>query len=119
VLVVDDAPANRGLVAALLDGLGLDTIEAADGEEAVAAAGRTAFDLVLMDLQMPVMDGFAAARAIRDGRGASAAAPIVAVSASADPDDLAACRAAGMDDHVPKPISVGDLLTKVARWTEG
>lgn len=117
VLVVDDAPANRGLVIALLDVLGLETIEAADGREAVETAHRTPFDLVLMDLQMPVMDGIAAARAIRAGEGASAAAPILAVSASSEADDVAACREAGMNDHVPKPISAQDLLRKVARWT--
>lgn len=118
VLVVDDAPMNRGLVVALLDSLGLEAIEAADGREAVEAARGTPFDLVLMDLEMPVMDGISAARAIRAGEGASAAAPILAVTASAEPQDVAACRAAGMNDHVPKPISVGDLLGKVRRWTQ-
>jgi CheY-like chemotaxis protein len=117
VLVVDDAPTNRGLVVALLDSLGVEAIEAADGREAVEVACRTPFDLVLMDLQMPVMDGLSAARAIRAGEGASATAPILAVSAHVDPEDVAACRAAGMNDHLPKPISAGDLLSKVTRWT--
>lgn len=117
VLVVDDAPANRGLVRALLESLDLEAIEASNGREAVEAAAHTAFDLVLMDLQMPVMDGLSAARAIRAGEGASRAAPILAVSASTEPEDVAACRAAGMDDHVPKPISTVDLLGKVRRWT--
>ena len=118
VLVVDDAPANRELVRALLESLDVEAIEAADGREAVEAADRTAFDLVLMDLQMPVMDGISAARAIRTGEGPSRTTPILAVSASVEPQDVAACRAAGMNDHVPKPISSGELLRKVRRWTE-
>jgi len=117
VLVVDDAPANRALVLALLDSLGLEACEAADGREAVEAAQRTPFDLVLMDIQMPVMDGLAATREIRAGAGPSREAPILAVSAHTGPDDVAACRAAGMNDHVPKPISVGDLIGKIRRWT--
>ena len=116
VLVVDDAPTNRELVLALLDSLGLEAAEAANGREAVEAARRTPFDLVLMDLQMPVMDGLAAAREIRAGDGLSRAAPILAVSAHTAPEDVAACRAAGMNDHVPKPISAGELLGKVRRW---
>jgi CheY-like chemotaxis protein len=117
VLVVDDAPMNRELIQALLNPFDLETEMAADGREAVAAAERTAFDLVLMDLQMPGMDGIAAARAIRSGMGPNRDTPILAVSASVQLADVEACHEAGMNDHVPKPISARELLTKVAFWT--
>lgn len=117
MLVVDDSPMNRELIRALLDPLAPDIEEAGDGAEAVDAAGREPFDIVLMDLQMPGMDGLAAARAIRRGVGPNRDTPIVAVSASARPADVEACGAAGMNDHVPKPLSAGELLSKVSRWT--
>lgn len=117
VLIVDDAPANRELVLALLESLDLETMQACDGREAVEAAAGEAFDLVLMDLQMPIMDGFSATRAIRAGGGPSCATPILALSASVEPQDVAACRAAGMDDHLPKPISLAELVGKVRLWT--
>lgn len=116
MLVVDDSPVNRELIRALLDPLAPDIEEAADGAAAIEAAAREAFDLVLMDLQMPGIDGLMAAKAIRAGAGPNRDTPIVAVSASARPDDVAACGEAGMNDHVPKPLSAGDLLSKVARW---
>lgn len=116
MLVVDDSPVNRELIRALLDPLAPEIEEAADGAAAVEAADRAAFDLVLMDLQMPGMDGLAAARAIRAGAGPNRDTPIVAVSASARPLDVAACGDAGMNDHVPKPLSAGDLLSKVILW---
>ena len=116
VLVVDDAPLNRELILALLAPLDLETREAADGREAVAAAMSERFDLILMDLQMPEMDGIAASMAIRGGQGPNRDTPIVAVSASVQPADVEACRRAGMNDHVPKPISSSDLLRKVIRW---
>jgi PAS domain S-box-containing protein len=118
VLVVDDAPANRELILALLGPFDLHFTEAADGLEALEAASRTPFDLVLMDLQMPGMDGMAAARAIR-GVGLNRETPILAVSASVQPCDVDACRLAGMNDHIPKPISARELVGTVAYWAAG
>ncbi|HEY0649773.1 PAS domain S-box protein [Phenylobacterium sp.] len=115
VLIVDDAPANRELILALLGPFDLQLSEAADGLEALEAAARTPFDLVLMDLQMPGMDGMDAARAIRGG-DLNRQTPIVAVSASVQPSDVDACREAGMDDHIGKPISARELVGKVAYW---
>jgi CheY-like chemotaxis protein len=117
VLVVDDAPMNRELILALLSQFPLEMREAADGAEAVAMAQAEPFDLILMDLQMPGMDGIAAADAIRGGTGPNRDTPIIAVSASVQPADVEACRRAGMNDHVPKPISAAEFLAKVARWT--
>ena len=116
VLVVDDAPANRELIMALLGPFDLQLTEAADGLEALEAARQTAFDLVLMDLQMPGLDGIAATRAIRGGSELNRDTPILAVSASVQPSDVDACRQAGMDDHIGKPISARELVDKVAHW---
>ena len=117
VLVVDDNPVNREVVKALLEGFGLTLTEAAGGAEAVERALGTPFDLILMDLQMPGMDGLAATRAIREGAGPNRGTPIVALSANVLSQHLAASRAAGMDDHIGKPINAAELLSKVALWT--
>ncbi len=119
ILIVDDAPVNRELVSVLLGVFGHELFEAAGGLEAVEAATHTAFDLILMDLQMPGMDGLAATRAIRTGCPLNRATPIVALSANILPTHQAACLRAGMDDHIAKPIDTRELLTKVARWSGG
>jgi PAS domain S-box-containing protein len=116
VLVVDDAPANCELIGAMLEAVGCDCTFAYDGAQAVAAAGLAQYNLILMDMQMPVMDGPSAARAIRMSGGANTETPIVAVSANVLPMHVQACLEAGMDDHVPKPIAAGNLLSKVAHW---
>ena len=95
----------------------LKLYDARHGAEAVALAAHEPFDIILMDLQMPVMDGLAAARAIRRSGGPNASTPILAVSANAMPSQVRAARASGMDDHVPKPIDPADLLRKIVRWT--
>ena len=117
ILVVDDVHANRELIVALLEPFGPVVIVAAEGAEAVELASKTRFDLVLMDIQMPGMDGLAATRAIRDGAKLSCDTPVLAVSASVLPSDVEACRRAGMNDHVPKPINPRELLSKIALWT--
>jgi PAS domain S-box-containing protein len=116
VLVVDDVQANRELILALLSPYDLHLTEAADGLEALEAARRESFDLMLMDLQMPGLDGIAATRAIRGESELNRRTPIVAVSASVQPSDVDACRQAGMDDHIGKPISGRELVGKVAHW---
>jgi signal transduction histidine kinase/ActR/RegA family two-component response regulator len=118
ILLVDDVAANRELVGCMLAPFGIDIAEAANGLEAVEAAMRTRFDLVLMDLQMPGMDGLAATRAIRANAPLNRDAPILALSANVLAAQVDACRLAGMNDHVAKPINPKDLLTKIARWTE-
>jgi len=118
ILIVDDSPVNRELVSVLLGVFGHQLSQAPGGAEAVEAASRTAFDLILMDLQMPGMDGLAAARAIRANCPLNAATPVVALSANILPAHLEACRQAGMADHIGKPIDTRELLTKVARWSQ-
>jgi PAS domain S-box-containing protein len=118
ILVVDDVAMNRELVTAMLTPFGARFTEAASGAEAVEAALSTAFDLILMDLQMPGMDGLAATRAIRANSELNRDTPILALSANVLPGHLEACREAGMDDHIAKPIDAEELLTKIALWTE-
>jgi CheY-like chemotaxis protein len=118
ILVVDDLDLNRELVRTLLEASGYSVEEAAGGAEAVAAAWQRPFDLILMDLQMPGMDGFTAARAIRSAVSPNSGTPIVALSANVLPEHTAAGAAAGMNGHIGKPINVTELLTEVAAWVE-
>lgn len=113
VLVVDDVALNRELFLEMLAQHGCKVDLAADGEEAVAAVRREAYDLVLMDVHMPVMDGMAAARAIR--ALGFAELPILALTASGTPEQVASCLAAGMNGHLLKPLSPQDLEQALAR----
>ncbi|CAN5902941.1 hypothetical protein BH11PSE1_BH11PSE1_11740 [soil metagenome] len=117
ILVVDDVAMNRELVRTMLAPFAYDITEAANGADAVRAALSAPFDLILMDLQMPGMDGLAATRAIRATSDLNQQTPIVALSANVLPIHIAECRDAGMDDHIAKPISPAELLTKIAHWT--
>jgi len=118
VLVVDDVAANRELVRAMLEAVGHCVEEACDGAEAVEASGRARYDLVLMDMQMPRMDGLAATRAIRSDCPHNRTTPILALSANVLCSQVAACFEAGMDDHLAKPIAMVELLEKVAFWSD-
>src|SRR3569623_2600235 len=100
ILVADDVSVNRELVRARLSPFGYKLTEAASGAEAVAAAMAAPFDLILMDLQMPGMDGLSATRAIRQTCEFNQQTPFVALSANVLPQHLAECAEAGMDDHV-------------------
>ena len=117
VLLVDDHHVNRELGYALLTLGGHETITAEDGATAVSLLRDQDFDLVLMDVHMPVMDGLAATHAIRAMEGAKARVPILALSADVMPEQIARCLAAGMDGHLAKPIVREDLLAAVARFT--
>ena len=117
ILVVDDLDVNRELVRAILEATGHSVQEAAGGAEAVKAALQTRFDLILMDLQMPGMDGFAAASAIRGLASPNQRTPIVALTANVLPEHVRAGALAGMNDHIGKPIVPAELLGAVARWS--
>jgi PAS domain S-box-containing protein len=119
ILVVDDVAVNRELVSAILGALGAEVLEAGSGAEALEASRAAAFDIILMDLQMPGMDGLAATAAIRAEGGPNALTPIIALSANVLPAQVESCLAAGMDDHIGKPIDPAELITKVAQWACG
>jgi len=117
VLVVEDNPINQQVVNAMLRSLGAQVTLASDGQQAVELVRNCEFDLVLMDCQMPVMDGFQATSAIRRlplGRGARL--PIAAVTANALQGDEQNCLEAGMNDFLPKPFKLAQLQALLARW---
>ena len=117
LLVVDDVAVNRELIMAMLAPFGLHLSEAVSGAEAVEAAMLSRYDLILMDVQMPGMDGLAATRAIRANSDQNRATPILAVSANVLSAQVEACHEAGMNGHIAKPIDPRDLLTQIATWT--
>ncbi len=113
VLLVEDNDVNRYAACKMLETLGVAIDEARDGEEAVRHAGRQRYDLILMDVQMPRMDGLEATRRIRAGSGPNRATPIVALTANAFVEDVERCRSAGMDAHLAKPIRAATLRAAV------
>lgn len=104
ILLAEDNPTNQKIAARMLEKLGHHCDVADNGQEALNAAVATHYDLILMDCQMPKMDGFEAAKAIREARGASSRAPIVALTGSTLRSDHDACRNAGMDAVLTKPL---------------
>jgi PAS domain S-box-containing protein len=120
MLLVEDVAVNRELIATLLAPFDVTIEMAENGVVAVDAMQRARFDLVLMDVQMPVMDGLTAARAIRALPQASArSTPIIAMTANVLPEQVQKCLDAGMDDHLGKPISPAALLAALSRWSAG
>jgi signal transduction histidine kinase/CheY-like chemotaxis protein/HPt (histidine-containing phosphotransfer) domain-containing protein len=115
VLVVDDNPTNRLVAAKMLRDFDVQADTACDGTEAVSAANQLNYDLILMDVRMPEMDGFQATRIIRTKGERSSAVPIIAFTANAFPEDIVACREAGMDDFVVKPARKKALVEAVLR----
>ncbi len=114
VLLAEDNAANRALVAALTAPLDIELHVVENGAEAVSAIQADDYDLVLMDMQMPVMDGPSAARAIRALPGHVALTPIIALTANVLPEQIEQCRAAGMQGHVAKPIDPRALFAAIA-----
>ena len=115
VLLAEDNAIGREVALEMLSDLGLTVDIATDGREALQKARVGAYDLILMDMQMPVMDGIEATRAIR-GLPQCAATPILALTANAFDDDRRACEAAGMDDFIAKPVDLKVLSAAVLKW---
>jgi CheY-like chemotaxis protein len=115
VLVAEDNPVNQKVAAKLLARLGYRADVVSDGSEALDALGRQSYDVVLMDVQMPVMDGLDATRAIRETIDADRQPRIVAMTAEAMIGDREKCLAAGMDDYVSKPIRISELDAALRR----
>ncbi len=115
ILVAEDTPANQIVARAMLEKLGHRVQVVSDGGEAVAAARNGAFDLILMDVQMPGMDGYEATRRIRSLGAPVATIPIIALTAFAQPSDREKAIATGMSDHISKPIRVDELDAAIER----
>jgi CheY-like chemotaxis protein len=116
ILVAEDNLVNRKLIRAMLVKLGCSPSFAVNGEEAVAAVQREEFDLILMDCQMPHMDGLEATRRIRSLGNRLADLPILALTANVLLEDRRRCRAAGLDDFLAKPISMDQLRKALRHW---
>jgi CheY-like chemotaxis protein len=118
VLVVEDNLVNQVIVCEMIDALGLRNRLAEDGQAAVDACRQRAPEIVLMDLQMPGVDGLEATRQLRalQQRGVLPAFPIVALTAHATPQDRESCLAAGMVGYLTKPVTMADLRNELARW---
>jgi two-component system sensor histidine kinase/response regulator len=114
VLLVEDSPINQEVAVSLLESAGLRVDLAGNGAEAVEKACATDYDLILMDMQMPVMDGLEATQAIR--RSGRTQVPIVAMTANAFGEDRQRCLDAGMNDHLPKPVDPAMLYSKLLQW---
>ncbi|WP_051243136.1 PAS domain S-box protein [Azohydromonas australica] len=118
LLLAEDNFVNREVAQELLHGAGLEVDVAEDGREALEKLQRQHYDLVLMDVQMPVMDGLEATRALR-ARPEFAALPVLAMTANAFDEDRAACLAAGMDDFVAKPVDPESMYATLLKWLPG
>jgi PAS domain S-box-containing protein len=116
ILVAEDNMVNQKVVQRLLSRSGYAVDLVANGLEAIEALNRIRYDLVLMDWQMPEVDGFEATRRIRSGEDAGSRIPIIAMTASALAGDREACLAAGMDDYVAKPVKPSELHEVLDRW---
>jgi len=119
LLIAEDDATNQLVVLKMLQEFAADTRIVGDGAEAVQAAREGEFDMVLMDVRMPNMDGLAATRAIRSHGGALAKLPIIALTANAFPDDVKACRDVGMTDFLAKPLRKPALVAAVLRALRG
>jgi CheY-like chemotaxis protein len=114
VLVVDDHESQRALFRLLADRLGITVHVVASGAEAVQSVETDKFDAILMDVQMPIMNGFECTRAMR--KQLTYYVPIIAVTACVFPGDREQCLESGMDDYLPKPFELSELRAKLDAW---
>jgi two-component system, cell cycle response regulator DivK len=115
ILVVEDQPDNRQIIRDMLAASDYQITEAENGEEALAAIAKQRPDLILMDIQLPIMDGYAATRQIK-ADPALQSIPIIAVTSYALSGEEKKARAAGCNDYVPKPFSPRQLLAKIRQY---
>jgi CheY-like chemotaxis protein len=116
VLLAEDTTVNQQVAIAMLTRIGCEVTLAHNGDEAIALIAGEHFDVVLMDCQMPEMDGFEATRRIRAREGSGPRLPIVALTANALQGDRERCLAAGMDDYLSKPFTRAALHAVLMRW---
>ena len=116
VLLVEDNPVNQAVAQGMLEKLGYEVCTAGHGQEALERLDAERFDLVFMDMQMPILDGVAATREIRRREGSARRIPIVAMTANAMTEEKELCLAAGMDDHLAKPVRLATLQDVLQRY---
>ena len=114
ILIVEDNEINQLVLGNMIEAMGIDYDIAIHGEEALSISESTDYDLILMDLQMPVMDGVTAASKLKQRDGFST--PIIAVTANVMPTDIKRAKEAGMDDYLAKPIDMKHLKQAIDRW---
>jgi CheY-like chemotaxis protein len=116
ILVVEDNDVNRRLCGLQLQRLGCEPVFACNGREAIERSREGDFAAILMDVQLPELDGYSATKAIRFEEQGNAQIPIIAMTANAMPEDRERCLAAGMSDYLTKPVRVETLGETLARW---
>jgi two-component system sensor histidine kinase/response regulator len=116
ILLAEDNSINRKVALHMLSKLGYQTHAVNDGKEVLACLVLKPYDLILMDIQMPEMDGYEATRAIRKSQTAYSQIPIIAMTANAMKGDDEKCLRAGMDDYISKPVDAALLQEKIDRW---
>ena len=116
MLVAEDNPVNQRVAVRMLQRLGMSADVASNGHEAVQSYDRQPYDAILMDCQMPELDGFEATEIIRSRERSGKRTPIVAMTASAMRGDRERCLAAGMDDYLAKPVTFENLRVVLGRW---
>jgi CheY-like chemotaxis protein len=119
VLVVEDDAVNLDVVSSMLAGMNCIVTPAYDGQQAVTLASTKPFDLIFMDCQLPVLDGFSAAGRIKDSSGPNSHTPLVALTAKAMPGDRERCIDAGMQDYLSKPVRQAQLISVLNKWVSG
>jgi two-component system sensor histidine kinase/response regulator len=117
ILLAEDNPMNQKLAVALLKKAGYSVEAVCNGKLAVEALKRKSYDLILMDVQMPEMDGFEATRCIREMKDQRRNTPVVAMTAHAMKGDRERCLGAGMDDYISKPVEPKEMLEVIRKWT--
>ncbi len=117
ILLVEDSPSIQAITRALLVRKGFDVATADNGANAVEQASTRPFDVILMDVAMPVMDGLSATRHLRSGNGPNRQTPVIAMTANAFTEDRERCFAAGMDDYISKPLEVEKFYQLLKHWT--
>jgi CheY-like chemotaxis protein len=116
ILVVEDDPNSQAVIAAMLRKRGFEVLMADSGVAALDAFQSHAIDLILMDCQIPKLDGYETTARIRGMEGPQRRTPIIALTANALPDDRQRCLDAGMDDYLPKPVSMQAVFEALAKW---
>jgi len=116
ILVVDDSQTSRMVAKLMLEPTGLKVDLACDGEEAVSMVKKGRYDAILMDCQMPGMDGYEATRHIRKLPGKRGRLPVIALTANVETGFIGECYASGMSDHLCKPVQKTSLLAKISHY---